>query len=358
MADVLIAIERWNPDGGGRERYADELAAWLRARGLRVAVACAATAAAHAAQVYRCGTVARLHAFVARWRDTHPDGAALAMIPIAAATHVQLHSGLTSLAWPAGRQARGGGWRGGLAALSSAFDTDRRKYQREEADVFAGRARLMAFSSRDAEAMAAGGVDRARITVSRPGIDATRFTAPRDRPRGGALHAVFAGHNPRLKGLRPAVIGVAAAAAAGHPVRLTVAGRGSRIAATRHAWRRRGAAIDTAGVLPQPALAALLRRADVLIHPAYYDPFPRVVLEAMACGCVPIVSRQCGAADVITSGVDGFVVERPDATAALAAALASARDEERLTTMRERASARAAAFGFDAHAARVLDWLQ
>ena len=57
--------------------------------------------------------------------------------------------------------------------------------------------------------------------------------------------------------------------------------------------------------------------ADCLILPSRYDPFPNTALEALAMGLPAIVSSQCGAAEVIESGVNGWVCE-PDDAAGLA----------------------------------------
>ncbi len=48
--------------------------------------------------------------------------------------------------------------------------------------------------------------------------------------------------------------------------------------------------------------------ADLLAHPAMYDPFPNVVLEAMASGVGVITSDKCGASEVIEEGENGFVI--------------------------------------------------
>lgn len=46
--------------------------------------------------------------------------------------------------------------------------------------------------------------------------------------------------------------------------------------------------------------------------PSYYDSFGLAVLEAMACGVVPIVSPYSGASELIEDGVNGFVVRSAD----------------------------------------------
>ncbi len=49
--------------------------------------------------------------------------------------------------------------------------------------------------------------------------------------------------------------------------------------------------------------------ADSFVLPSLYDPFPNAALEAMACGLPVITTPQCGTAELIVEGVNGFVVE-------------------------------------------------
>ncbi|PHM38523.1 glycosyltransferase family 4 protein [Xenorhabdus innexi] len=52
--------------------------------------------------------------------------------------------------------------------------------------------------------------------------------------------------------------------------------------------------------------------ADGLLLPTLYDPFPNVILEAMACGLPVITSKTCGGAEFIDSGLNGFVCDALD----------------------------------------------
>ncbi|EEG87064.1 hypothetical protein PROPEN_00733 [Proteus penneri ATCC 35198] len=59
----------------------------------------------------------------------------------------------------------------------------------------------------------------------------------------------------------------------------------------------------------------LYQMADGLLLPTLYDPFPNVVLEAMACGLPVITSYTCGGSEFIEQGVNGFVTDALDISA-------------------------------------------
>ncbi|MGV3346943.1 glycosyltransferase family 4 protein [Enterobacteriaceae bacterium LUAb1] len=72
--------------------------------------------------------------------------------------------------------------------------------------------------------------------------------------------------------------------------------------------------------------------ADGLLLPTLYDPFPNVILEAMACGLPVITSTSCGGAEFIREGENGFVCDALDIAALRMAiqSLATSRYPERL----------------------------
>jgi len=47
--------------------------------------------------------------------------------------------------------------------------------------------------------------------------------------------------------------------------------------------------------------------ADCFVLPSLYDPFPNAAMEAMACGLPLITTMQCGAAEFVESGVEGYI---------------------------------------------------
>lgn len=62
--------------------------------------------------------------------------------------------------------------------------------------------------------------------------------------------------------------------------------------------------------------------ADGLLLPTLYDPFPNVILEAMACGLPVITSTGCGGAEFIQQGINGYVCDALDISALQQAVMA------------------------------------
>ncbi len=62
---------------------------------------------------------------------------------------------------------------------------------------------------------------------------------------------------------------------------------------------------------PRPDPEFYYAAADVYTGPSREDAFGMPPLEAMACGVPAIVSRQSGVSEIVTHGVDGFILENP-----------------------------------------------
>lgn len=105
-------------------------------------------------------------------------------------------------------------------------------------------------------------------------------------------------------------------------------------------------AVEIVGTYTQAEAPALLRRADILVHPKYNDPCPTIVLEAMACG-LPVVYSATGGTPELVGDAAGRGIpasldwdrDHPPSAAELAAAAAAIADElvERSASARERA---------------------
>lgn len=92
--------------------------------------------------------------------------------------------------------------------------------------------------------------------------------------------------------------------------------------------------------------------ADVFVLPTLYDPFPNVILEAMACGLPVITSDKSGGAELIEPDKSGYVC---DALAAdvLAGHMRSLQSDERIGDMGRRARETVLPYTFDALSARL-----
>ncbi len=148
----------------------------------------------------------------------------------------------------------------------------------------------------------------------------------------GALCLLFIGHNFRLKGLGQLLTLMTRM---DPQVHLLVAGRGTgagqrRAALHQAAHLELGSRVVFAGPV-HPSMQAYAA-ADALMHLSWHDSFGFVVLEAMACGLPVITTPWVGAAEHITHGESGFVVDPGDDAAILSAvdALRSAAYREQL----------------------------
>jgi glycosyltransferase involved in cell wall biosynthesis len=68
--------------------------------------------------------------------------------------------------------------------------------------------------------------------------------------------------------------------------------------------------------LPQAELPALYSACDFVTIPSAFEGMPNVLLEAAACGAVPLVSDAGAMRDIVEDGVTGFVFRAENRTAA------------------------------------------
>ncbi len=98
-------------------------------------------------------------------------------------------------------------------------------------------------------------------------------------------------------------------------IRATIAGEGplldvARMRAARWDW------LDLPGRLTPDELRALYARSDIFALPSILESFSVAVLEAQCAGLAVVVRAETGAADRITHGVEGYVVDSDDDMAA------------------------------------------
>ncbi len=159
------------------------------------------------------------------------------------------------------------------------------------------------------------GIEPERIHVVLNGVDTNRFHPRRDGEipvlvaESGRLAILFVGDlgTPR-KGLD--TVFEAMRLAPDLDIELWVAGTGRRNPYPALA-RKLGLEDRVRFLGYRPDVEALFRAADAFVLPSRYDPFGMVGLEAMASGLPVVVSSRMGVSELITDGLDGYVVEDP-----------------------------------------------
>ncbi|MCC7373823.1 MAG: glycosyltransferase family 4 protein [Verrucomicrobiales bacterium] len=102
---------------------------------------------------------------------------------------------------------------------------------------------------------------------------------------------------------------------------------------------------------PETEIALAYRAADAFVYPSTYDTFGMVVAEAMASEAPVVVGKAVGAAEWLTDGVDGLLVD-PAAPSSLELALRRIEsDPEGARSLGARARRRALEYSWDHQAA-------
>lgn len=110
--------------------------------------------------------------------------------------------------------------------------------------------------------------------------------------------------------------------------------------------------------LPREDVLDLYAAADVYVSPSLEDSFGLPVAEAMACGLPAITSSFAGVAELIESGVDGFVLRDPQDFRELAALLNQLfRSPDRVHRVGEAAARKAVEWTWDRNAAALWEFL-
>ena len=93
--------------------------------------------------------------------------------------------------------------------------------------------------------------------------------------------------------------------------------------------------------------------ADCFVLPTLYDPFPNAALEAMASGLPLITTMQCGAAEFVESGVEGYICRDALDVVELARCLNLAAAPGQAAKMGAAARTRVEPYGLEAMALRL-----
>jgi UDP-glucose:(heptosyl)LPS alpha-1,3-glucosyltransferase len=164
------------------------------------------------------------------------------------------------------------------------------------------------------------GVAAERIRIVYHGTDNQRFSPAHRESYREPIRAqlaigadevvfIFVGHDYRRKGLATAIRALARLGADGAQARLLVVGGNHRGQWFRFLQQHQAARVTFTGPVadPVPYYAA----ADAFVLPTFYDPCSLSVSEAAACGLPSVTSRFNGAAELLSEGVEGFVLADP-----------------------------------------------
>jgi len=162
------------------------------------------------------------------------------------------------------------------------------------------------------------GLDEARLRVIYSGVDLAAFHPrlretwrARKRAELGIAEAsmvfLFVGSGFRRKGL-PQLLRALSGARDAH---LVVVGADKDLPRLRRAAEQAKLAGRVHFTGGQEDVRPWYGMADCFVLPTLYDPFPNAALEAMASGLPLITSLQCGAAEFVESGIEGYVCRDP-----------------------------------------------
>ena len=327
---IALVILNAEPQRGGAERYTQDLAAALVARGHEVYLLASrfARSVEPARQVHLDGAagsrIARYRAFtasVARHLQSHSYDMVHAMLPVPGCDLYHPHAGIEAENLANGHLRHGGHVRQVISKLSNRLNRKRRLYAQTERKMLEqGSAILCLSNAMQQIAQRHYQLGKGQSHVLLNGVDLERYDpAARGKIRSqirrknniGATDvvALLMSNNYRLKGLRQAIQALQQLAAAGRAsAKLMVVGREPADQYRRFA-QRLGVAdrMVFAGSTNDPP--ALYAAADLFVLPTAYDSCSLVVLEALAMGLPVITTRSNGAAEVMQDGVHGFVTD-------------------------------------------------
>ena len=190
------------------------------------------------------------------------------------------------------------------------------------------------------------GADPAAISVVPYGVDLERFRPDPARTAQPAttskLRLLFVGRINQRKGIKYLLQALQQLGT--ERLHLTVCGR---VVDSLGLFRESGVEVEIRPSVGAEELVAAYQAADLFVFPSVAEGFAQVLLEALACGLPILSTTHTAAPDLITNGVEGFILKprRPDL---LAEQIAWCLDHRAaLFAMRARARATAETFTWE-----------
>lgn len=199
---------------------------------------------------------------------------------------------------------------------------------------------ILVASSFTRDSLVENGIPLQSISVIPYGVDLERFRpAERVASPDPRLHLLFVGRINQRKGIKYLLQALRLLPPG--LVRLTICGR---VVDGLELFEPFVEQVQIRPSVSEAELLAAYQQADLFVFPSVAEGFGQVLLEALACGLPVLSTTHTAAPDLISSGVEGFVVEpgRPDLLAEHITWAAGHRPE--LERMRAAARARAEHF--------------
>ncbi len=142
------------------------------------------------------------------------------------------------------------------------------------------------------------------IHVVYNGVNLEHFRPPETKTDRETTCLLFVGQDFKRKGLSAVIDALAMLPGC----TLRVAGRDDP-APFRAQAERLGVAGRVEFMGATGGIRKIYQDADLLVFPTLYDPFANVCLEALACGLPVLTTTTNGASEILTEGVDGYVID-------------------------------------------------
>lgn len=161
-------------------------------------------------------------------------------------------------------------------------------------------------------------VDADKLRVIYSGVDTEKFHPGLARDRRAVRDNLGVPQDAPVfilvgSGFQRKGVGVAIECLAGLPgAYLLVVGKDKRTSRFQKLAARLGASDRLRLLGVRQDVGPYYGASDALVLPTLYDPFPNVILEAMAAGLPVITSTKCGGAEFIEEGQNGYVCDALD----------------------------------------------
>jgi len=203
------------------------------------------------------------------------------------------------------------------------------------------------------------GIPRDKIFVLHNGVDIGKFHPLKDNEREELktkfglkekLILAFVGADPYIKGFDTLLRALKKIKGSDKYVLLAIGFKPNK----EILYLSEGLNVKYLGRLSEEELIKIYQIADFLMLLSRYDSFPLVVLEAMACGSIPILSKNVGASEILIQGLNGFVVRDEAELVQVLSSIMNGDGKLALEKMRESAIKTAKLFSWDNIAQKLI----